>query len=502
MPRRIFPRALACCLALCFALPPGVAGAQPAAAPRGALAEVDLVADLSGVSLRQARVIGRLIEAARATEALYRRQLEPDGFYPADMTRAEFEAWSDPRAAPQATHPHFAIRRSPGGGLVAVPYHEAWPAESGRIARLLAEAADITDDEALKHYLALRARALLVGDHARAEAAWQAHHGSDVDLLLGPLGSDDDARFGLKSAFGAYVLLRDWAWGARLARFTVFLPELQHALPVSAAFKDAVPAVDMKLAVYDLLYHGGYGMPRTAATPESVRDRGVRLERGPRELQLRNVMQARFDALVRPAAGVLVAEAQQGAVRFDAFFLNIMLRDVAHALGLERTVDGRDTVAAALGEHAAVIEEAKATVLSLWLADRLHERGELPETRPEEHYASFLAGILRAVHLDRGGVAGRARLLVFNHLRDWGAVRRDPRAGRYQVDPARMPEAVEALAAQLLTLQGSGDRAGAGALLEHGGGLRDELGDDLARLDAAALPAGIVFRQGEALLGL
>ncbi|NHA14065.1 hypothetical protein [Thioalkalivibrio sp. XN279] len=490
-----------CGLLACLLLVHAAAPARAAAAQEP-VAEVDLVADLSGISLRQARVIGRLIEAARATEDLYRRQLEPGGFYPADMSREEFEAWADPRAVPQATHPHFAIRRRPDGGLEAVPYHEAWPAETGRIARLLAEAADITDDEALKHYLALRARALIVGDYPRAEAAWQALHHSDIDILIGPLGTGDDARFGLKSAFGAYVLRRDWAWGARLARFTVSLPELQHALPVSAAFKDAVPEVNMKLAVFDLLYHGGYGMPRTSATPDSARDRRVRLERGPRQLQLRNVMQARFDVLVHPAAELLLAAEDQAAVRFEPFFLNIMLRDMAHALGLVHTVDGRDTVAAALGEHAAVIEEAKATILSLWLAERLHERGELPETRPQEHYASFLAGILRAVHLDPDGVAGRARLVAFNHLRDWGAVRRDAPGGRYRVDPARMPEAIEALAAQLLTLQGSGDRAGAAALLEYGGGLRAELAQDLARLDTAALPTAILFRQGEALLGL
>ena len=490
-----------CSLAACFLLAYPAVPAGAAATP-GPVAEVDLVADLSAISLRQARVIGRLIEAARATDDLYRRQLEPGGFYPVDMSREEFEAWADPGAVPRAVHPHFAIRRSADGGLEAVPYHEAWPTETGRIARLLAQAADITDDEALKHYLALRARALIVGDYARAEAAWQALHHSDVDILIGPLGTGADARFGLKSAFGAYVLRRDWAWGARLARFTVSLPELQHELPVSAAFKDAVPEVDMKLAVFDLLYHGGYGMPRTAATPDSARDRRVRLERGPRQLQLRNVMQARFDVLVRPAAELLLAAEDQGAVRFEPFFLNIMLRDMAHALGLAYTVDGRDTVAAALGEHAGVIEEAKATILSLWLAERLHARGELPETRPAEHYASFLAGILRAVHLDPHGVAGRARLLVFNHLRDWGAVRRDPQDGRYRIDAARMPAAIEALAAQLLTLQGSGDRAGAAALLEYGGTLRAELAGDLARLDAAALPAGLVFRQGEALLGL
>jgi hypothetical protein len=460
---------LAACLLLAAAAPASPADSMPGDAAPGdatpgtaaAVAEVDLVADLSGISLRQAHVIARLIEAARATEDLYRRQLE-EGDAP------------------------FA-----GDGLTAF---EAWPQEVGYLARLLAEAAEITSDESLKRYLTLRARALLVDDHPRAEAAWQALQESDVDMLVGPLGPGAE--------FGAYVLLRDWAWGARLARFTVFLPELQHELPVSAAFKDAVPEVGMKLAVYDLLYHGGYGMPRMSALPESARDRRVRLEHGPRQLQLRNVMQARFDTLVLPAAELLLDDTQQAAVRFEPFFLNIMLRDMAHALGLQRTLDGRATVVAALGEHGAVIEEAKATMLALWLAERLHARGELPETRLEEHYASFLAGILRSVHVDPGGVAGRARLLVFNHLRDWGAVQREPLSGRYRVDAGRMPEAVEALVAQLLTLQGSGDADGAAALLEYGGGLRAELAADLARLDAAALPAQIVFRQGEALLGL
>jgi len=434
----------------------GVAVAVPEPA-----AEMDLVADLSGITLRQARVIRRLIEAARATDALYRRQVEPGDPALADIGLSTFEAWPD---------------------------------EAGRVARLLAEAADITSDESLKRYLTLRARALLVEDHPRAEAAWQALQSSDVDMLVGPLGP--------RAEFGAYVLLRDWAWGARLARFTIFLPELQHELPVSAAFKDAVPAVDMKLAVYDLLFHGGYGMPRTTTTPESARDRRVRLEHGPRQLQLRNVMQARFEALVQPAAALLLVEPQQAMVRFEPFFLNIMLRDMAHALGLQRTLDDRATVVAALGEHGAVIEEAKATVLSLWLAERLHARGELPQTRLEEHYASFLAGILRSVQVDRYGVSGRARLLVFNHLRDWGAVRRNAPDGRYRVDVARMPEAIEALAAQLLTLQGSGDAAGAAALLESGAVLRTELAADLVQLDVAALPTRIVFRQGEALLGL
>jgi hypothetical protein len=189
-------------------------------------------------------------------------------------------------------------------------------------------------------------------------------------------------------------------------------------------------------------------------------------------------------------------------VRFEPFFLNLMLREMAPALGLSRTVATGEPVAAALGPQAEAVAAAKAMVLSLWLAERLHARGELPGTTPAEHYASFLAGSLRSLQLDPAGPAARARLLVLNHCRDWGALGRDAATGRYHVDAAQMPAALAALAAQLLTLEGSGDRAGAAELLDYGGVLRPELAADLARLAAAGLPDRIVFRQGEDLLGL
>ncbi|HKK02300.1 MAG TPA: Zn-dependent hydrolase [Gammaproteobacteria bacterium] len=461
--------------------------------------EVELQADLSGISLRQARIIRLLVRAADLVGEVHRAQLAPGGLYPEDMTPAEFAAWDDPAAADPLT----VIRRDAAGALVAVPYHQAWPTELGQVARLLARAAEITQDEDLRHYLTQRARALIVGDHPRAERAWLALAHSDIDALIGPLGTDEDARFGLKSTFGAYLLLRDWAWGARLARFKVFLPELQRALPVSAAFKAEVPEVDMKLAVYDLLYHAGYGAARAGViAPDAADDRRVRLERGPRQLQLRNVMRARFEALVAPVAARMLVPEQRGQVRFEAFFLDAMLREMAHALGPRRTVSSGIEVAAALGAQAGLVEAAKAAVLSLWMAAELHARGELPETRLAEHYASFLAGAFRAIQLDPGSDAGRAQLLLFNHFRDWGAFRRDPDSGLYRVQAEDMTRAVEAMAAQLLTLQGSGDRAGAAALAQAMAVTRSDFRIDLQRLAAAGVPDAIVFRQGLEQLGL
>jgi hypothetical protein len=482
----------------CLGLAAGPCATARAEAPAAAV-EVELQADLGHVSLRQLELIRTLIRAAQIMDELYQQQVAPGGFYPADMGRSEFEAWADPAAA----SPYTRVRRDVYGRLEAVPYHEAWPVALGRAARLLARAAEVTTDETLRHYLTLRARALITGDHARADAAWRAMRHSEVEVLIGPIGLDADPEFGLKAGFGAYVLLRDWAWGARLARFTVFLPKMQHDLPVSGAFKSEVPDVELKLGVYDLLYQAGSGAARAVPVgPEKAGDPRVRLENGPRRLQLRNVMHARFEKLVRPAAETLIVPEQRAAASFETFFLNTMLHEMAHSLGMSRTIGGRATVSAALREHADTMEETKAAVLSLWIVDWLHEQGELPETTRMAHYVSFLAAVLRAIQLDAHSPSGQARLLLFNYFRDWGAFRRDPESGLYRVEEADMGRAIEALAAHVLTIQGSGDHAGAAALIETMAVMRHGLREDLDRLAAAGIPANLVFRHDERLLGL
>jgi hypothetical protein len=487
------------CLLLAAALPANAAKREPAAAhvSTGApVIELNLATDLSAVSLRQAQVLRLLIEAARVIDELYAAQVAEAGFYPADMGRAEFEAWQDPGAA----SPYTRVRRDAFGALEAVPYHDAWRKPLGRVARLLAEAGHISPDPGLRNYLTLAARALITGDYRRAEAAWHALRDSDLDVLIGPIGASDDREYGLKTAFGAYIMLRDWEWGARLAGFAVFLPEIQASLPVSDAFRSEIPDVGAKLAVYDLVYQAGYGAG--AVSGDEAGNPGVGFSKEPRALQLRNLTRGRFDVQVEPVADTLLAAEQRRHVSFDAYFLNAMLQDMTHALGMKDTVTGKGSVRDALGEHADTLEEAKAAVLSLWMTDWLHARGELPGTALLDHYASFLAGAFRTLHVAPDSAAGRARMLVLNHLRDWGAVRRDAATGHYRVELTEMRAAIEALAASVLTLQGSGDHEGAAMLIDTMASPRADFRADLERVREAGIPAAIVFRQDEDLPGL
>jgi hypothetical protein len=484
---------------LAAALPASAAERAPASAGAstgGAAIELDLATDLSAVSARQAQVLRLLIDAARVIDELYKMQVAEGGFYPPDMGRTEFEAWQDPGAA----SPYTQVRRDPFGALEAVPYHEAWRKPLGRAARLLAEAGHITPDPGLRNYLTLAARALITGDYRRAEAAWVALRDSDLDVLIGPIGASEDREYELKAAFGAYIMLRDWEWGARLAGLAVFLPEIQANLPVSDAFRSEIPDVSIKLAVYDLVYQAGYGAGSVSG--DEAGHPSVGRSREPRRLQLRNLSRGRFEAQVEPVAAMLLAAEQRNHVHFDAYFLNALLQDIAQLLGMKDTVTGKGPVRTALGEHADTLEEAKAAALSLWMADWLHARGELPGTELLDYYASFLAGAMRTLHVAPDSAAGRARMLVLNHLRDWGAVRRDAATGRYRVELPEMRAAIEALAASVLTLQGSGDYEGAAMLIDTMALPRADLRADLERVRAAGIPAAIVFRQVEDFPGL
>jgi hypothetical protein len=179
-----------------------------------------------------------------------------------------------------------------------------------------------------------------------------------------------------------------------------------------------------------------------------------------------------------------------------------MFHEVAHGLGIKNTLDGKGTVSQALKEYASSFEEGKADVLGLYMVDALSRRGELDESKLRDSYVTFLAGILRSVRFGASDAHGKANMVRFNFFADRGAFSRDPQSGRYRVDFAKMHDAMNALGAKLLTVQGDGDYAEAKRLTETLGVIRPELEGDLARLKDANIPVDIRFEQGLDTLGL
>ena len=506
-------------------------------------ATVTLNPDISHLSDRQKAMVGKLIDASRIMDRLFWRQVwgdpkellasieDPDAkrfarynygpwdrlggdqsflegygprppgarFYPEDMTREEFEAWDQPGKDGQ----YSLVRRDANGNLELVAYHAAYKRPLERAAKLLREAADLAESEQFARYLHLRADALLNDQYQPSDMAWMDMKDNEIELVFGPIETYQDQLFGYRAAYESFVLLKDLEWSDRLARFAEYLPELQRGLPVPDAYKQEMPGSDADLGAYDVLYCAGDCNSGSKTIAINLpNDEEVQLAKGTRRLQLKNAMLAKFNTILVPISGVLIAEDQREHVTFDAFFSETMFHEVAHGLGIKNTLDGSGTVRQALKEHASALEEGKADILGLYMIQELREKGEITEGDLMDDYVTFMAGIFRSVRFGATSAHGRANMIRFNYFREAGAFTRDDATGTYRINVPAFEKAVEDLSRELLTLQGDGDYDAVAAFVQEYGEVGPELQADLDRLAAASIPVDIVYRQGKEELGL
>jgi hypothetical protein len=384
-----------------------------------------------------------------------------------------------------------------------VPYHEAYKAELEKAAGLLRDAAKLAHDAGFKKYLTLRADALLDDNYQPSDLAWMDMKKNPIDIVIGPIETYEDQLYGYKASYESYVLIKDQAWSAKLARFAKYLPELQRGLPVPDRYKAEKPGSDADLNAYFAVYYAGDANAGAKTIAINLpNDEQVQLKKGTRRLQLENVMKAKFDTIMLPIGKLLIADDQQQNLTFDAFFQNTMFHEVAHGLGIKQTLDGKSTVRKALKDQASSFEEGKADVLGLYMVVKLADKGELDKTKLMDNYVTFLAGILRSVRFGASDAHARANMVRFNYFKQQGAFTRDDKTGRYRVDFDKMTAAMSSLSAKLLTIQGDGDYDAAKQLTDQLGAADAKLAGDLKRLGEAHIPVDIRFEQGLDVLGL
>lgn len=419
-------------------------------------------------------------------------------FYPTDMTKEEFEAWNNPLKESM----YSVVRRDGNKQLVAIPYHEAFAEKIERAAKLLDSAAQLAEDPGLKKYLSLRAQALRTDKYFDSDVAWMEMKSNRIDLVVGPIENYEDHLFGLKAAHEAFVLVKDMAWSERLGRYMSFLPELQKRLPVEDKYKSELPGSESDLGVYDVVYYAGDCNAGSKTIAINLpNDETIQEQKGSRRLQLRNAMQYKFDMIMRPIAGLLIDPAQREYVTFDAFFENTMFHEVAHGLGIKKTLDGKSTPQEALVETYSSIEEGKADILGIFMIEQLAKLGELHEHDMMNNYVTFLAGIFRSVRFGAASAHGKANMVRFHYFQEKGAFVRDEVTGYYRVVPEKMSEAVSGLAHDILVIQGDGDYKRAAEMLRKDGVVDELLASDLAKIQEENIPIDIRYRQGKEELG-
>jgi hypothetical protein len=427
----------------------------------------------------------------------YKEKALGANFYPKDMTKEEFEASTDTNKS----HIYTVVLRNEAGQLHSHFYHETYPVLLNQASALMLKAADLADDSGFKHYLTLRAKALLDDEFKASDLAWMDMKNNDIDFVVGPIENYEDQLFGYKAAYEAYILIKDKTWSEKLAKFAALLPVLQRDLPVAAEYKAETPGTESDLNAYDVLYYAGHSNAGGKTIAINLpNDETVQLEKGTRRLQLKNAMQAKFDKILVPISQELVDPEQRKYITFSAFFGNTMFHEVAHGLGIKNTINGKGSVRKALKQFASAQEEGKADILGLYMVEKLFEMGELTEGQIMDHYVTFMAGIFRSVRFGSSSAHGIANMLRFNYFTQHQAFNYDETTGFYSVNPDKMSAAIKTLSNKVLTLQGDGDYAGVEKWVAEQGNISPQLKSALDRL--GNIPVDIVFNQGIEYLDL
>ncbi len=396
-------------------------------------------------------------------------------FYPAGATKAELEAWMNglaPKDKEEAQWFFTAIRKGADGKFKTVKYSEEYKTELTQLAKLLREAAALTDNASLKKFLTLRADAFLSNDYLASDFAWMDLD-SPVDITIGPYETYNDELFGYKAAFEAYVNIRDQKETQKLNFFSKHMQELEDNLPVDKKYRNPKVGALAPMVVVNQVYGAGDGnMGVQTAAYNLPNDERIISQRGSKRVMLKNIQEAKFKSTLTPIARLVLRPEAQADVDFDSFFTHILAHEITHGLGphITRNKGKTSTPRQDLKETYSTIEEAKADMAGLWALAYMMDKGQLKDTLGQGEaaerklYNTFLASAFRTLHFGLTDSHARGMAIQLNYLLDKGGFVSHG-DGTFSTDFKKIKQAVIDLNREFLTIEATGDYARASGMM-------------------------------------
>ena len=468
--------------------------------------------DASHLTPREVQLVGKLVEACQALESIYWRQSDPQGLelyhslaashapqdaalrrmlringsrfeliadnkpfvgtdpwppgralYPADMTRAEFDAYVAAHPAEKsALYDPFTVVRRKGAALETVPYHVAYKQWVDLAAKALREAADLSDDAAFAKFLRMRADALQTDQYFDSDIAWLSLVNPKFDVIFAPYETYLDDFLGVKTSYGASILIRNEEESRKLEVFQKFVPDIQDSLPLAAEDRPSKRGLSSPMEVMDAPYRAGDLRHGYQAVADNLpNDPRIHEQKGSKKIFFKNFQDARVNYVILPIAKRLMRPQDAALASAEGYLAATMMHEISHGLGpaFARTPAGRKDVREAIGPTYSALEESKADIVGLYSLKWLVDHNDLPKEKLNMYYASEIAGIFRTVRFSVAEAHGRGEIMEFNFFSEHGAIARDAASGRYAIDFSRVPDAVAALAKELLEQEATGDRA-------------------------------------------
>jgi hypothetical protein len=361
----------------------------------------------------------------------------------------------------QTLHPkllnQLAVARPAVDFLYAVPYSVAYADDLMKAYGLMFEAADAVekDDEEFARFLRNRARDLLSNDYESGDASWVTGHFKNLNAQIGSYETYDDELFGVKTFFAFCLLLNRQEETTALRQAMKGLQALEDSLPYKNHKK---VREDIPVGVYDVV--ADFGQSRGGNTATILPNESYLARRYGRTILLRaNIMREPniFEGTSRTFAAA-VGEEQAKALTPDGNFYRTLWHEVGHYLGVDRTANGRD-LDDALQDNSNAMEEMKADLVSLFVAEELHKQGYYTDAQLRSVYAGGVLRVLQNNRPRRDQPYNTMQLMQWNFFLENGLLSFDPGTKTLRINYDKYHEVVGKMLEKTLAVQYAGDKA-------------------------------------------
>ena len=341
--------------------------------------------------------------------------------------------------------------------LYSVPYAVAYADDLMKAYGLLNDAADAVekDDDEFARYLRNRARDLLSNDYESGDASWVTGRFKNLNAQIGSYETYDDELFGVKTFFSFCLLQSRQQETAALRQAMKGLQALEDSLPYKNHKK---VREDIPVGVYDVV--ADFGQSRGGNTATILPNESYLARRYGRTILLRaNIMRdtSIFEGVSRTLAAA-IGEQQAKELTPDGNFYRTLWHEVGHYLGVDRTRDGRD-LDEALQDNSNAMEEMKADLVSLFVAEALHKQGYYTDAQLRSVYAGGILRVLQNNRPRRDQPYNTMQLMQWNFFLENGLLSFDPMTKTMRVHYDKYHEVVGKMLEKTLAVQYEGDKA-------------------------------------------
>ena len=349
--------------------------------------------------------------------------------------------------------------------VYAVPYAVAYADELMKAYGLLNEAADAVakDDEEFARYLRNRARDLLSNDYESGDASWVTGRFKNLNAQIGSYETYDDELYGVKTFFSFCLFQTRQQETNALREAMKGLQALEDSLPYNNHKKIRE---DIPVGVYDVV--ADFGQSRGGNTATILPNESYVARRYGRTILLRaNIMRDPniFESTSKTLAAAL-GEQQARELTPDGNFYRTLWHEVGHYLGVDRTKDGRE-LDEALQDNANAMEEMKADLVSLFVAEALHKQGYYTDAQLRSVYAGGILRVLQNNRPRRDQPYNTMQLMQWNFYLENGLLTFDPATKTMKVHYEKYHDVVGKMLEKTLAVQYEGDKAGSDRYIDQ-----------------------------------